>query len=1547
MSLTSRDESSFASLIAGDLSIDSLKDCDGATLQAKPSDEQDDIDRPPLSGRARRALEVLEILRNVLDLVGHNDKAAMARVSKRWSSPALDSLWAHLDSVLPLLETVVPLTVMAGTWRFSSDVALADWDRFTSYANRIHFLSHTDQTGFKGSTSLISTELISQFTMFRPVDRTPAFCNLKALRWAAKNAHSFLALLPFVSPTLKRLRLEWLGSGSDVCARLLHGLAARKPSLSEFTLITKQNDTALSAALGRFLQRQTCLIKVWLPPYSASSEVIKGLSASPALEEWACSSLKEYHAPVTAGMQFQWAADMFVALRSLVLYTPLSSTFKITSETSRPRITRLVLVMGTLSDRDQLIALTKSLPKSFNNLERITLCFFSGPAGTGICIDFGAIQNLLECRGLIELQIRHNSPMPLQSRDVASMGVAWKHMKHLSLCADPVMIPPSELGSSMDLLEDFATHLPNLESLGTYVRGTAGPPVFSATTQRAFAQLKVLDFGTSPIPTKKDKRFAIFLSRICPPETTIFGKRSFPHWINVPMGKGLAKKYAEREAYWDDVYATVKMIQAEIQSALAEKEQLGREVEALKTRFGVTAASPFPKIPITSSGPPIPSEMLPDMAAKYAHTQAYITHLAEEYPSAAGTLDAGNDDGNEQERSAKAKPELVKKVVRLLDDEDEDGLKELVKHTYGVESSDSNALEQIVLDLMHKHKDDLQGVPFVFLSSPLKRPISRPSSRASTHSFRVHSTSSPAGPPNPPGSPLAKSLSLRRPHTPLASPLSAGLSAPPGFPIGSANFGSPVSSPTNTMSNPFPFAVASSQPHHLASQSSQPSSPLNSPHFLNAKAVEFRPTMTQRPSSAMSGSFSGPAGGGGRTDTPSPDLWAHRPFDNYNIAAPNSPRRASGSLAIASPLTSETSPYYGGFRPSSSLARSNSGLRQSTPSTEMIDADKSDDQPKKHSLFNRVDDDEVNDEFSPFQPSTAAVPAITMSKSTASTHGPNFDDVVTSHGYPANASQTNLNDDDESFALSQHQDPYYSNGSADQTGMGTDGMTPFEVLHSIFGASVPPATLEEALNKNGYEFEAAMAWLIDSGGKAVPPGSPQPSTALRPMMLPVTGSGGRVVTASRDAVNLMRGGAPAGMMGRGGASAAGNWMGQRPAVATGGRVCRYFLAGECRRADCRFSHDVERALCRFWLKGQCVKGEQCEFLHTLPQDIDVQGLTSAMASADMPGSRSGSRQDYESPPPDDFPSLHAAAARANGGAISPHRNPDPGRTRFASAVKKQPAVVVTPQPGSATAPQRVSTSFGVRRLPGDRSSPATPRPSPRIKLRPPSLLPTLPTGEVVNKLYMTYRNRAIQLGGARNQALTRAAEAWKRGDGAAAKKYSRDAHELNGKMRDEMVEAAQNLIRERAKVTLGAVRGRDLSWSDDPMDRTEKGKVCGGGLGIVLGVARESIGGVSGKGMKLVGEERVETLLDLHGLHSSEGVEALEEFLLNLERENFLGLAYVVVGQEKHTGTQDPNRPSSRDRLAAGVKEWLHRWQYPWNERDGVVCVDALTHTAQ
>lgn len=55
-------------------------------------------------------------------------------------------------------------------------------------------------------------------------------------------------------------------------------------------------------------------------------------------------------------------------------------------------------------------------------------------------------------------------------------------------------------------------------------------------------------------------------------------------------------------------------------------------------------------------------------------------------------------------------------------------------------------------------------------------------------------------------------------------------------------------------------------------------------------------------------------------------------------------------------------------------------------------------------------------------------------------------------------------------------------------------------------------------------------------------------------------------------------------------------------------------------------------------------------------------------------------------------------------------------------------------------------------------------------------------------------------------------------------------------------------------------------------------------------------------------------------------------------------IAYVIVGEEKHTGTQDTARGASKARLGTAVREWLVEWAYPWSERSGVLCVDGLTH---
>jgi hypothetical protein len=268
-------------------------------------------------------------------------------------------------------------------------------------------------------------------------------------------------------------------------------------------------------------------------------------------------------------------------------------------------------------------------------------------------------------------------------------------------------------------------------------------------------------------------------------------------------------------------------------------------------------------------------------------------------------------------------------------------------------------------------------------------------------------------------------------------------------------------------------------------------------------------------------------------------------------------------------------------------------------------------------------------------------------------------------------------------------------------------------------------------------------------------------------------------------------------------------------------------------------------------------------MHTLPQDLHPSLLTAGMMHMDLGGNGSPHDGRDSTPPRDDFPSL----AQGKSQYPFPLKSADPSRTRFAQAVKKTPGRYSNPQfPHGALGNSHVN-------------SPIRPRPSPRLKLRPPSLLPTLPTGDSINALYMSYRALALRLGADRNKLLSRAAEAWRNGDAAGAKRFSREAQELNKRMKGETAEAASKLVKDRARVAVEAVRGRDPAWTDDPGDRSTRGKICGGGYGVCLGIAASFVGG-SGDGRKMTPEEKTEVLLDLHGLHAGEAAEVVEEFLL-------------------------------------------------------------------
>ncbi|KAH8083689.1 hypothetical protein HD553DRAFT_273093 [Filobasidium floriforme] len=813
-------------------------------------------------------------------------------------------------------------------------------------------------------------------------------------------------------------------------------------------------------------------------------------------------------------------------------------------------------------------------------------------------------------------------------------------------------------------------------------------------------------------------------------------------------------------------------------------------------------------------------------------------------------ISGSEGEGEEHEREPSAqREELIRKVVDLLGNEKEEEVKAVVKERLGVLGNDESYIDQVCLDLMHKHKDDVDSVPYTPFSVTPIRPKASP----------IPAHAQPFRPFTPSRAPSYRARTpLGRPQSPAAG-LGAASSVLGAAGYGSAGFNSAVS----------PMASPASSPQ-LSHRT------LNFGHSNQASG-------TFSPGGSLMGHNNGASGG----------------LHGLNINTMSAP----GSGAVT---PTGTGPKLGMHLP----APFNAG----GPDPAM--------NRHKHLL-----PDEDDDEFSPFgndemqsgNGGQRGSPA-TKLLATAKAFDPTKLGPPVRMGSPAGFSPGN--------GPQPLGGSYFGGGGGggeqhDPNYLG-EGMTPLDVLQSVF-TSLPVGDLEDALYKTGYNFEEAMALLISQNGGtrsgnsgAFTPGREDGPGHHVPNNRPnVFAPGG---PASRER-NMPPGG--------GGTRTPG-----------GLKMCRYYLAGECRRSDCRFSHDVDRALCRFWLRGQCAKGDQCEFIHALPS-VDPNMLTNAMSRIEL--SHDGTSRPRTRT--DEFPDLHLASNQR--GAVF-----DPSRNRFANAVKRP---VQGPGPqythiggqrgGPVIPPSHRPFSSGSgfrRRVDGPMSTgPPMPHPSPRIKLRPPTLMPTLPTGAAMNDMYMEARQAAIKLGQSRNACLARAAEAWRRGDGATAKRFSREANVLNERMTVETADAAANLVRQRRIQAQDAIRARG-EWSNDPDDRSSKGKECASGLGVIMGVAGVNILGPGAESLST--SERTEVLLDLHMLHANEASDVLEDFLMALERENFHGLAYIVVGDERHVGTQDTGRGASRHRLAAGIKLFLQRYGYPWSEGGGCICIDPLTH---
>ena len=195
-----------------------------------------------------------------------------------------------------------------------------------------------------------------------------------------------------------------------------------------------------------------------------------------------------------------------------------------------------------------------------------------------------------------------------------------------------------------------------------------------------------------------------------------------------------------------------------------------------------------------------------------------------------------------------------------------------------------------------------------------------------------------------------------------------------------------------------------------------------------------------------------------------------------------------------------------------------------------------------------------------------------------------------------------------------------ANSKAGPAGLGASTssyiMTPFDVLCSVFaGSDVTPTDLEEALTTNGWDVDKSMDWIINhlqSLRSAItqPTGAdteglsrlrlsspsnlskedyaassaassrltPKSASSSRPTIVSHDSFHRQLSARSRNTLGVHYDSRPTTPGGRSDRSGGDGYMSEKNGPST--RLCKYFLQGNCLRSDCRFSHDLSKAVCK-------------------------------------------------------------------------------------------------------------------------------------------------------------------------------------------------------------------------------------------------------------------------------------------------------------------------------------------------------------------------------
>ncbi|KIO31003.1 hypothetical protein M407DRAFT_19885 [Tulasnella calospora MUT 4182] len=418
------------------------------------------------------SLDIPEILVNIFSKCNRSTNAASSLVCRRWSDVGVDQLWSSLPSLLPLLRILLPLVIVDDTLDFDREAGPPNWKRFWTLASRVRKLTQID--GPKGDTNEssirlkghISPNVISYLLLHLSwTGQQFLLPKLARLEWSVNWEHSMHQLCHFISPALRHLVIYLDKSfPADRVVRTLHSLASLPPlGITTLSISTNypdlRSDLQVASAVTSFVKAQSTLLNLGFPSLWSRGQFVDGLTQH---------------------------ANLLDLELLLCFDTPLE----------------LGSFLGLVARQcPRLQIFTYTLPTRFPPL---------APRH--------AIEPLLPCYMLRELQIFHQGGLSVDGDDIKRMGRAWRAMELLQLCAGA--FATNSVGTPLVLLLEFA------EEFSAKLRWLALNFSCEMDLPRAdvvwasFPRLEVLGVGRSK-PGFKALVIGEFLVSVCPEQTKL------------------------------------------------------------------------------------------------------------------------------------------------------------------------------------------------------------------------------------------------------------------------------------------------------------------------------------------------------------------------------------------------------------------------------------------------------------------------------------------------------------------------------------------------------------------------------------------------------------------------------------------------------------------------------------------------------------------------------------------------------------------------------------------------------------------------------------------------------------------------------------------------------------------------------------------------------------------------------------------------------------------------------------------------------------------